>query len=61
MAKAFTGVAGPDHDEPPWPGPFGRGPSAYEVANWLYLPRNEELDTSRPLGSMLYGLVAEAL
>jgi hypothetical protein len=60
MAKAFTGEAGPD-DEPPWVDPFGRGPSAYEVANWLYLPRDEELDTSQPLGRALYGLVSEAL
>ena len=44
-----------------WVDPFGRGPSAYEVAKWLYLPRNEELDTSQPLGLRLYGLVSEAL
>jgi hypothetical protein len=43
MATAFTGEAGDDDDEPPWVDPFGRGPSAYEVANWLYLPRDEEL------------------
>jgi hypothetical protein len=61
MAKAFTGDAGSDPDEPPWVDPFGRGPSAYEVTNWLYLPRDEELDTSQPLGGTLYGLVSEAL
>ena len=61
IAKAYTGEAGPDEDEPPWVDPFGRGPSAYEVANWLYLPRSEELDASQPLGRVLYGLVAEAL
>lgn len=61
MAKAFTGEAGHDDDEPPWVDPFGRGPSAYEVANWLYLPRDEELDTSQPLGLVLYGLISEAL
>jgi hypothetical protein len=60
MAKAFSGEAGQD-DEPPWVDPFGQGPSAYEVANWLYLPRDEELDTSQPLGLVLYGLVSEAL
>ena len=61
MAKAYSGEAGQDDDEPPWVDPFGRGPSAYEVANWLYLPRDEELDTSQPLARTLYGLVSEAL
>lgn len=61
MAKAFTGSAGADDGEPPWVDPFGRGPSAYEVANWLYLPRDEELDASGPVGRVLYGLVSEAL
>jgi hypothetical protein len=61
IARAFTGVAGDDDDEPPWVDRFGRGPSAYEVANWLYLPRNEELDASQPLGRALHGLVSEAL
>jgi hypothetical protein len=61
MAKAFTGESGTDEDDPPWPVLFGRAPSAYEVANWLYLPRDEELDTSTPLGGALYGLVSEAL
>jgi hypothetical protein len=61
VAKAFTGQAGQDDDQPPWVDPFGRGPSAYEVANWLYLPRDQELDTSQPLGLALYGLVSEAL
>jgi hypothetical protein len=60
MAKAFTGQAGQD-DEPPWVDPFGRAPSAYEIANWLYLPRDEELDTSQPPGVVLYGLISEAL
>jgi hypothetical protein len=61
MAKAFTGEPGSDPGDPPWVDPFGRGPSAYEVANWLYLPRDEELDTSQPPGRTLYGLVSEAL
>jgi hypothetical protein len=60
VAKAFTGAAGKD-DEPPWVDPFGDGPSAYEVANWLYLPRDQELDTGDPQGRALYGLVSEAL
>jgi hypothetical protein len=60
MAKAFTGEAGHD-DEPPWVDPFGRAPSAYEVTNWLYLPRDQELDTAQPLGRVLYGLVSEGL
>ena len=60
MSKAFTGEPGKD-DEPPWVDPFGQGPSAYEVANWLYLPRDQELDTAQPLGLVLYGLVSEAL
>jgi hypothetical protein len=60
MAKAYTGEPGPD-DEPPWVDPFGHAPSAYEVANWLYLPREEELDTSQQLGRVLYGLVSESL
>lgn len=60
MAKAFTGEAGHD-DEPPWVDPFGWGPSAYDVANWLYLPRSEELDASQPPGLVLYGLISEAL
>jgi len=61
MARAFTGDAGADVSEPPWVDPFGRGPSPYEVANWLFLPRSEELDASAPLGRVLYGLVSEAL
>jgi len=61
IAKAFTGEPASDPDDPPWPDPFGRGPSAYDVANWLYLPRDEELDASTPLGAKLYALVAEAL
>ena len=61
MAKAFTGTAGTDDDEPPWVDPYGRGPSPYEVANWLYLPRSEELDASQPLGRVIYGMVSEAL
>ncbi len=61
MAKAFTGEAGADETEPPWVDPFGQGPSPYEVANWLFLPRSEELDASAPQGRVLYGLVSEAL
>ncbi len=61
MSKAFTGQAGADDTEPPWVDPFGRGPSPYEVANWLFLPRSEELDASGPQGRVLYGLVSEAL
>lgn len=61
IAKAFTGAAASDPDDPPWPDPFGQGPSAYDVANWLYLPHDEELDTSQPLGRTLYALVSEAL
>jgi hypothetical protein len=61
IAKAFTGEAGADETEPPWVDPFGRGPSPYEVANWLFLPRSEELDASGPHGRVLYGLVSEAL
>jgi hypothetical protein len=60
MDKAFTGQSGAE-DEPPWVDPFGPGPSAYDVANWLYLPRSEELDTSQPPGRVLYALVSEAL
>lgn len=41
MAKAFTGEAGADETEPSWVDPFGRGPSLYEVANWLFVPRSE--------------------
>jgi hypothetical protein len=61
MDRAFTGEPGPDSDEPPWPVLFGRAPTAYEIANWLYLPRSEELDASQPPGLMLYALVSEAL
>ena len=61
MAKAFTGEPASDPDDPPWPDPFGRGPSAYDVTNWLYLPRDQELDASTPLGAKLYALVSEAL
>jgi hypothetical protein len=61
MDKAFTGEAGLDGDEPPWSVLFGRAPTAYEIANWLYLPRSEELDASGPVGRVLYGLVSEAL
>jgi hypothetical protein len=31
------------------------------VTNWLYLPRDQELDTKQPLGGTLYALVSEAL
>src|SRR5262249_55560534 len=61
MTKAYTGQAGPDDSEPPWPDPFGRGPTPYEVANWLFLPRSEELDASAQYGRVLYGLVSEGL
>lgn len=61
MAKAFTGEPAADETEPPWVDPFGRGPSPYEVANWLFLPRSEELDASAPLGRVLYALVSEAM
>jgi hypothetical protein len=61
VARAFTGQPASDPDDPPWPDPFGRGPSAYEVTNWLYLPRDQELDASQPLGATLYALVSEAL
>jgi len=61
MARAFTGEAASDPDDPPWVDPFGRGPSAYDVTNWLYLPRDQELDASQPLGGTLYALVSEAL
>ena len=61
MAQAFTGQPASDPDDPPWPDPFGRGPSAFDVANWLYLPHDQELDTSQPLGRTLYALVSEAL
>lgn len=61
MAKGFTGPAGDDETEPPWVNPFGWGPSPYEVANWLFLPKSEELDASAPQGRVLYGLVSEAL
>jgi hypothetical protein len=61
MARAFTGEPASDPDDPPWPDPFGRGPSAFDVANWLYLPHDQELDTSQPLGRTLYALVSEAL
>jgi len=60
MAKAFTGEPGAD-DEPPWPDPLGQVPTAYEIANWLYLPRSEELDASQPFGKQLYAVVSEAL
>jgi hypothetical protein len=61
MAKAFTGEPASDPGDPPWPDPFGRGPSAYEVANWLYLPHDEELDASQLAGRTLCALVSEAL
>ncbi len=61
MARAFTGQPASDPDDPPWPDPFGRGPSPYEVTNWLYLPRDQELDADQPLGATLYALVSEAL
>jgi hypothetical protein len=61
VARAYTGTPGSDEDEPPWVDPFGRGPSAYDVTNWLYLPHELELDTGQPLGRTLYGLVSEAL
>jgi hypothetical protein len=61
IAKGYTGEPSKDADEPPWVDPFGRGPSAYDAANWLYLPRDQELDTSQPLGEILYGIVSEAL
>ncbi len=61
MARAFTGQAGEDETKPPWVDPFGWGPSAFEVANWLFLPSSEELDASGPQGRVLYGLVSEAL
>jgi hypothetical protein len=61
MDRAFTGEAGPDEDEPPWPVLFGRAPTAYEIANWMYLPCSEEVDASQPPGCVLYGLVSEAL
>ncbi len=61
MAKGFTGEAGSDETEPPWVDPFGWGPSPYDVANWLFVPRSQELDASAPHGRVLYGLVSEAL
>jgi hypothetical protein len=61
IAKAYTGQPAADASDPPWPDPYANGPSAYDVANWLFLPHDEELDTSGPQGRILYALVSEAL
>ena len=61
VAKAFTGPPASDPDDPPWPDPYGRGPSPYDVCNWLYIPHDEDFDASTPLGRTLYAMVSEAL
>jgi hypothetical protein len=61
IAKAYTGEPAADDSDPPWPDPYGTGPSPYEVANWLFLPKEGELDASGPQGRILYTLVSEAL
>ena len=43
MDRAFTGEAGPDEDEPPWPVLFGRAPTAYEIAKVTDPSEREEL------------------